>query len=189
MAIIRRSCHLEGYLKPIHFNNLGLLLLVMSLLWFYFTFTENLTSFYGGEPSHLAVVFAKLTGPYAPYFWTMIFFCFVLPVIILSIRKTRTIKGTTIVSLGVLVGMWLERYTIVLPTLVNPRLPYERGLYSPTWVEFAITAGCFATFILLYMLFTKIFPIVSIWEIKEGEKIGIEETVARIKSYLPDSDS
>jgi molybdopterin-containing oxidoreductase family membrane subunit len=189
MVIIRRSCHLEAFLKPVHFNNLGLLLLVMSLLWFYFTFTENLTSFYGAEPSHLAVFYAKLTGPYAPYFWTMVLCCFVIPVIILSNRKTRTIKGTLIASIAVIVGMWLERYTIVLPTLVNPRLPYERGMYSPTWVEFAITAGCFATFILLYILFAKIFPIVSIWEIKEGKEIGVKETEARVRSYLPESVS
>ncbi|MFQ6038807.1 MAG: NrfD/PsrC family molybdoenzyme membrane anchor subunit [Candidatus Aminicenantales bacterium] len=189
MVIIRRTCRLEAYLKPVHFNNLGILLLVMSLLWFYFTFTENLTSFYGAEPSHMAVFYAKLAGPYAPYFWAMVFFCFLLPVAILANRKTRTIKGTFVASLGVIVGMWLERFTIVLPTLINPRLPYARGVYHPTWVEVAITAGCFATFILLYILFTKIFPIVSIWEIREGEKLGVEETVSRVKSYLPGSSS
>jgi molybdopterin-containing oxidoreductase family membrane subunit len=187
MVIIRKSCGLEKYLKPIHFNNLGLLLLVMSLLWLYFTFTENLTSFYGGEPSHLAVVYAKLTGPYAPYFWTMVFCCFILPFTILSIRKLRTIKGITIASAGVIIGMWLERFTIVLPTLINPRLPIERGVYTPTWIEFAITAGCFAAFILLYMLFVKFFPIISIWEIKEGKEVGVDETVSRVKSYLPES--
>ena len=187
MVIIRKSCGLEDYLKPIHFNNLGLLLLVMSLLWFYFTFTENLTSFYGAEPSHLAVFYAKLTGPYAVYFWMMVFFCFVLPVAILSNRRTRTIKGILIVSIGVIFGMWLERYTIVLPTLINPRLPIERGVYSPSWVELAITAACFAAFILLYILFVKVFPIVSIWEIKEGKKVGVKETVERIESYLPES--
>ncbi|MGB3861444.1 MAG: NrfD/PsrC family molybdoenzyme membrane anchor subunit [Candidatus Aminicenantaceae bacterium] len=187
MVIIRRSCHLQAYLKPVHFNNLGLLLLVMSLLWFYFTFTENLTSFYGAEPSHLAVFYAKLTGPYAPYFWTMVFLCFIFPVAILSNRKSRTISGIFIVSCGVIVGMWLERFTIVLPTLINPRLPIERGTYTPSWVELAITAACFAAFILLYMLFVKAFPIVSIWEIKEGKEVGVEETAERVKSYLPDT--
>jgi molybdopterin-containing oxidoreductase family membrane subunit len=186
MVVIRKSCHLQAYLKPVHFNNLGLLLLVMSLLWFYFTFTENLTSFYGAEPSHLAVFYAKLTGPYAPYFWSMVFLCFILPVAILSNRKTRTIPGIFVVSCGVIVGMWLERYTIVLPTLINPRLPIERGTYTPSWVELAITAACFAAFILLYILFVKVFPIVSIWEIKEGKEVGVKETAERVKSYLPD---
>jgi Ni/Fe-hydrogenase subunit HybB-like protein len=187
MVVIRKSCHLHAYMKPVHFNNLGLLLLVMSLLWFYFTFTENLTSFYGAEPSHLAVFYAKLTGAYAPYFWAMVFLCFIFPVAILSNRKTRTISGVFVVSCGVIVGMWLERFTIVLPTLINPRLPIERGAYTPSWVELAITAACFAAFILLYILFVKAFPIVSIWEIKEGKELGIEETAERVKSYLPDT--
>jgi hypothetical protein len=83
--------------------------------------------------------------------------------------------------------MWLERYTIVLPTLINPRLPIERGVYTPSWVELAITAACFAAFILLYILFVKVFPIVSIWEIKEGKEVGVEETAERVESYLPDT--
>lgn len=131
--------------------------------------------------------YAKLTGQYAPYFWSMVFLCFILPVAILSNRKTRTIAGIFIVSCGVIVGMWLERFTIVLPTLVNPRLPIERGTYTPSWVELAITVACFAAFILLYILFVKVFPIVSIWEIKEGKEVGVEETAERVKSYLPDT--
>ncbi len=185
MYFIRRSYRLEAYLKSVHFNNLGLLLLVMSLLWFYFTFTENLTAFYGAEPAHLTVFRAKFSGPYAPYFWTMVACCFVIPLVILANKKTRTISGTTIASVFVIIGMWLERFTIVLPTLINPRLPYQRGIYHPTWIEFAVTLACFATFILLYILFTKFFPIISIWEIKEGREVGIKETQERIRTYLP----
>ena len=84
--------------------------------------------------------------------------------------------------------MWLERYTIVVPTLVNPRIPVEHKLYFPTWVEWSIMAGCFAAFILLYALFTKFFPIISIWEIHEGKEKGIAETQERLKSYLPDRE-
>jgi molybdopterin-containing oxidoreductase family membrane subunit len=188
MYFIRRSYHLEAYLKSVHFNNLGLLLLVMSLLWFYFTFTENLTAFYGAEPAHLTVFWAKFTGPYAPYFWTMVVCCFIIPLVILANKKTRTIPGTTIASVSVIIGMWLERFTIVLPTLINPRLPYQRGIYTPTWIEFAVTLACFATFILLYILFTKFFPIISVWEIKEGREVGIKETEERIRTYLPGTE-
>jgi molybdopterin-containing oxidoreductase family membrane subunit len=187
MAIIRRVYHLEDYLKPIHFNYLGQLLLVMTLLWFYFTFTEYLTTYYGGEPAHLAVFYAKLTGDYAPLFWAMGVFCFVIPLIILGNSRTRTITGTVIASLSVNIGMWLERYTIVVPTLVNPRLPYPHAFYIPTWVEWSLMAGCFAAFILLYVLFTKLFPIVSIWEVREGREKSLPEVEARIKEYLPGS--
>lgn len=185
MYFIRQSYHLESYLKPIHFNNLGLLLLVMSLLWFYFTFTENLTAFYGAEPAHLKVFWSKFTGEYAPYFWTMVVCCFIFPFSLLANRKTRTVTGTMVASVSVIIGMWLERFTIVLPTLINPRLPYTKGIYHPSWIEFAITAGCFSTFILLYILFTKFFPIISMWELKEGKELGVTDTLVRVKSYLP----
>lgn len=189
MAIIRKVYHLDEYLRPIHFNNLGLLLLVMAMLWLYFTFAEYLTSYYGGEPAHMAVFWEKISGRYSFYFWTMVASCFLIPFAILARRRTRTVAGTVLASVSVVIGMWLERFTIVVPTLVNPRLPYERGFYSPTWVETAITLGCFAFFILLYMLFTKLFPIVSVWEVQEGQHKAVPEVTERIKSYLPEPES
>jgi Ni/Fe-hydrogenase subunit HybB-like protein len=186
MAIIRKVYHFENYMKDIHFANMGKLLLVFTLLWFYFTFTEYLTTYYGSEPTHMAVFYSKLSGPYAPLFWSMVVCCFVIPLTLLSRKKTRTITGCVISSVAILVGMWLERFTIVVPTLINPRLPYAPGQYTPTWVEWSITAGCFAFFILLYMAFTKIFPIISIWEVENGRKVSVSETSARVKTYLPD---
>jgi molybdopterin-containing oxidoreductase family membrane subunit len=185
MGIIRRAYHLEDYLKPVHFNNLGILLLVMSLLWLYFTFAEYLTTYYGGEPREMAVFYAKLSGKYAPFFWAMVVTNFVIPVVILSNRRTRTVAGTIVASASVTIGMWLERLTIVVPSLANPRLPYARGLYMPSWVEWSMMAGFFAMFILLYMCFTKVFPIVSIWDIREGREKGLAEAQERIESYLP----
>jgi Ni/Fe-hydrogenase subunit HybB-like protein len=183
MAVLRWAYHLEDYLRPIHFNNLGILLLVMTLLWFYFTFAEHLTTYYGSDPAHMAVFNAKVSGPYAPFFWTMVVCCFVIPLPILAMW--RSVTGCVIASCTITVGMWLERFTIVVPTLVNPRLAYTRGFYHPTWVEFSLMAGCFAAFILLYVLFSKLFPIVSIWEIQEGREKGFGEAVERIKGYLP----
>lgn len=185
MAIIRKAYHLEDYLKPIHFNNLGILLLVMTLLWFYFTFAEYLTVFYGHEPIEMTVFLSKISGKYSIFFWTMVVCCFVIPFPILAISRFRTVAGTVFASCFVIAGMWLERFTIVVPTLVNPRLPYAKGIYHPTWVEWSVTAGCFAFFIFIYMLFTKFFPIVSIWEIREGREEALGEVEERIKSYLP----
>ncbi len=185
MALIRRIYFLEDYLKPIHFNNLGLLLLVMTLLWFYFTFAEYLTTFYGSDPSHLVIFYSKLQGRFAFPFWTMFVTCFVIPMAILSRRKTRTVAGTVIASISINIGMWLERFTIVVPTLSRPRLPWPEGHYSPSWVEAGITIGFGATFMFLYMLFTKFFPIVSIWEIQEGRELAVPEVIDRVRSYQP----
>lgn len=185
MATLRWVYRLEDYLRPVHFENLGILLVVMTLLWFYFTFAEHLTTYYGGDPAHMAVFWEKVTGRYALYFWAMVVCCFVIPLPILAIKRTRTITGTCVASVFILIGMWLERYTIVVPTLINPRLPYERGLYDPTWVEISLTAGCFAAFILFFAVFSKLFPMVSIWEVREGRRQGFDEAVDRIKGYLP----
>ena len=185
MNLIRKVYHLEDYLRPIHFNNLGILLLVMTLLWFYFTFTEYITVYYGGEPIHMTIFWSKFTGGFAPYFWGMFLFCFVIPLPILALKKTRTPLGTLIASASIIIGMWLERYVIVVPTLTNPRVPNEAASYFPTWVEWSILAGCVSAFILLYMLFTKVFPIVSIWEIREGREKSMAEVQERIRTYLP----
>jgi Ni/Fe-hydrogenase subunit HybB-like protein len=185
MNLIRKVYHLEDYLRPVHFNNLGILLLVMTLLWFYFTFTEYITVFYGADPLHMAIFWSKFTGSFAPYFWGMFIFCFVIPLPILSFKKTRTPAGTLIASISVIIGMWLERFVIVVPTLTNPRLPNEAAIYHPTWVEWSIFAGCISFFILLYMIFTKVFPIVSIWEVREGREKSMAEVKERISTYLP----
>ena len=71
-----------------------------------------------------------------------------------------------IASIGVVIGMWLERYLIIVPSLSHKYLPYSFGSYKPTWVEITITAGTFAAMALLYMLFAKTVPIISIWELK-----------------------
>jgi molybdopterin-containing oxidoreductase family membrane subunit len=78
--------------------------------------------------------------------------------------------GTSIASVFILIGMWLERYLIIIPTLSQPRLPYERGSYMPSWVEWSMMAGLSAGFILAILLFSKFFPVISIWEMEKEEK-------------------
>jgi molybdopterin-containing oxidoreductase family membrane subunit len=168
MAIIRRVFRLEEYLRPVHFNNLGLLLLVMSLVWFYFTFAEYLTTWYGNEPVEKAVFHSKVGGPFSPLFVAMVACCFLIPAPLLAIKRLRTITGTVIASACVVIGMWLERFLIIVPTLSHPRLTFNWGSYSPTWVEVMIMTGSFSYFVFLYALFVKVFPIVSVWEYKEG---------------------
>ncbi len=140
----------------------------MACLWLYFTFAEYLTTWYAHEPNEIAVFDAKFSGHFAPYFWAMFVFCFVIPFVILANNKTRTVAGTVVASISVNIGMWLERFTIVVPSLSNPRAPIHGFGYAPSWVEWSLMAGCFAAFALLYMGFTKLFPIISIWELEEA---------------------
>lgn len=90
----------------------------------------------------------------------------------LPLMRAHPIATIVTASLLVNIAMWLKRYIIVVPTLYNPRIPiqgvpWEWAHYTPTWVEWSITAGAFAMFILLYTLFSKLFPVISIWETSE----------------------
>jgi Ni/Fe-hydrogenase subunit HybB-like protein len=169
MAFLRKFLHLEDYLQPVHFDNLGKLLLMMSLLWFYFVFAERLTTWYGNESSEMAVFWQTQRGGYAPLFWTMVICNFLIPFPILAIKRWRTITGTVIASATVVVGMWLERFLIIVPSISHKYLPYAWGSYRPTWVEITILTGTFAAMALLYILFSKTVPIISIWELKAGQ--------------------
>ena len=184
MAFLRKLLHLEEYLRPIHFDNLGKLLLMMSLLWFYFVFAEHLTTWYGNETSEMAVFWTHVRGGYAPLFWAMVICNFVIPFPLLAIKRLRTITGTVVASLAVVIGMWLERFLIIVPSLAHKYLPYSWGSYRPRPVEIIITVGTFAGMGLLYVLFAKFVPIISVWELKLGERKRAETVPALAPSGI-----
>jgi len=170
MAILRRVFRLEAYFADLQFNNLSLLMVTMSCLWAYFTLAEHLTAWYGHEHAEMAVLMSRLTGDYAPYFWTMVVTCFVVPLAILAPARTRNVTGSVIASVSVLIGMWLERFIIVTSSAAHPRSEqmWQLGVYRPSATEIAMTVAEFSAFILCYVLFAKLFPLVSIWEVKEA---------------------
>ena len=108
-----------------------------------------------------------MTGPYWPLTWVM-FACNGLIPLVLLMKRVRThLVALFVVSILVNVGMWLERYVIVVTSLARDFDPSNwTGVYQLTWVEGAITAGAFAMFFLLFLVFVKMFPPVSMSEIK-----------------------
>jgi Ni/Fe-hydrogenase subunit HybB-like protein len=171
MAVLRKLLRLEEYLLRLHFEKLGKLLLLMSLLWGYFVFNERLTVWYGNEPSEMGVFWSTQVGKYAPLFWTMVVCNFIIPFPLLAIKRLRTIAGTVIASCGIVVGMWLERYLIIVPSLSRKTTDsYSWGFYIPQWPELVIMGASFAAMALLYLLFSKFVPIISIWELKTGDQ-------------------
>lgn len=193
MAVLRKMLHLEEYLKPIHFDHLGKLLMAMSLIWFYFVFSESVTNWYGNVHSEMAVFWLTKSGRFSNLFWTMVICNLIIPVPILAIKRLRSRIGWTVVAAApVILGMWLERFLIVVPSLAQNRLPYAYGTYHPSWVELAITVGSFAGMPLLYMLFIKVFPIISVWELKLGQherprEVPAAAAVAQVAQEMPAS--
>jgi molybdopterin-containing oxidoreductase family membrane subunit len=80
--------------------------------------------------------------------------------------------------------MWLERFLIIIPSFVEPRLPYPRGAYTPSWVEWSMTAGLSAGFTLAFVLFSKFFPVVSIWETEKEDREKIKSEESQLKSTM-----
>ncbi len=109
---------------------------------------------------------------------------------ILPVARAHPVATFTVACSFIVVQAWIKRYLIVVPTLLNPYLPIQNVPnnwveYFPTWVELSITFGAIAGFVLVYTLFSKVFPIVSIWETREVEESTKEEIAVR--HVLPSS--
>ena len=176
MYLLRKGMGLGDYLNDKVFNNLGLLFLAFTLIWGYFTFAEHLTVWYGNEPSEMAVFNERISGQYSQVFWGMILLNVVVPLLVLSFPAGRKPFWTAVVGMGVLVGMWIERFLIVVGTLSLPRLDFTVGSYQPSWVELGILVGSFGLFVLFYLLFIQAAPIVYIWEVREGDHLASKKS-------------
>ncbi|HXY54784.1 MAG TPA: NrfD/PsrC family molybdoenzyme membrane anchor subunit [Nitrospirota bacterium] len=167
MIIIRRIFHLEEYLTPLHFDNMGKLLLVICLLWSYTYFVEVQTTWYAHEPIEWEV-FSFMSGKYTPLLIIMLIGNSVLPVTGLCFKKVRrSVRAMLVITAMVNVGMFIERYLIIIPSLSHKNMPFVWGTYSPSWVELSVTAGAFAGFTLMYTLFAKFFPMVAVTDVRE----------------------
>ena len=167
MVIFRRIFHLEEYLTQRHFVLLGYLLLVLNLLYIYFTFSEYLTVAYKLQIEDKKLLTLLFVGSQAPLFWGFVVGGLVVPALLVALPRTRNIPGIIVAAVLVNIGMWIKRFVIVVASLQVPLMPYDFGHYAPTWVEWSITAGAFAGFMLLFALFAKVFPVVSLWEVAE----------------------
>jgi len=167
MAALTKFYHLNDFITRKHFDNIATLLLALDIVMVYLTINEYMVPGYkvlGQNNLEGQWLSSLLWGLYWPRFWFQILAGLIMPAIILAVPKTRTITGYLVAALLVDIGMWVERFDIVVPTLALPQLPYAWGQYSPSWVEISITAAAFAGFALIYLVFTRNFPIVSMWE-------------------------
>ena len=167
-VVTRKFYHLEEYIGEKHFRYLSYMLVAFGVIYMYFTFAEYLTVAYKLEGGEKVLLQELFTGRYSLLVWPFFFVGQVLPVVLLATSRTRTIPVLLVASILVNVGMWVKRYLIVIPSLANPQLPYEWGVYTPTPIEIGVTVASFAGFALVFTLFAKLFPTVSVWEMEEG---------------------
>jgi len=167
MFVLRKYMGFEQYITKLHFDNLGKLLLVLSLIWTYINAVELFTSWYSGTSEEYEAVGFKLFGFYAPLYWEMILFCAVAPLLMFSTRIRTSFIPMLILSIVINIGMYTERFLIIATSLPRQYLPDAWGVYVPSAVEVSIMVGSFALFTTLFLVFVKIFPSVSMYEVKE----------------------
>jgi Ni/Fe-hydrogenase subunit HybB-like protein len=173
MWIYRKIYHLEEYITKRHFVNVGVLLTVIAAFYGYFTFSDYLTKWYGSIKMD-SILIDKLFTEYYSLFIFANYIGILLPGIIIAFPKFRTIPNITVAAVIAVLALWVNRYIIVIPTLETPFLPIQDTRaewikYSPTWIEWSLTLAGVSIFVMLFMLISKIAPIISISEMQEKD--------------------
>jgi molybdopterin-containing oxidoreductase family membrane subunit len=178
MYLIRKYYHLEHYIRKVHFIGAGIILLIISLLFGYFTFSEYFARWF----SHKTHDTDLLNTLFTRYFWMFIFANYIgvlVPIVILFFKKLRTIKSITFAAVIGVLGLWFNRYLIVVPTLETPYLPIQDTRpefihYTATWIEWALSFAGVAAFILFFILLMKLVPVIPMSGIIDNEREALK---------------
>jgi len=162
--------HYKYFIRPEHFNTMGMLMLLVSMAWAYFYFNDYIVPWYGGDKWDKLVQEYTEKGPLAYLWFTMLIVNIVIPWATLWNKKWRETPWLlAIVGLLINVGMYIERYLIIPVGVTINRMPFTWRQYYPR-IEIPMTIGTFALFLLLYMLASRLIPLIPVWEVQEGQE-------------------
>ncbi|MCH7518484.1 MAG: hydrogenase [Candidatus Dadabacteria bacterium] len=164
---IRKIFHLEDYITLDNYDGMAKLLILTSGIIGYAYGAEFFMAWYSGNPAEWGQYYYRITGEYAIFYWIMIVCNVVIPIPLWFKSVRRNLKILFIMSIFINIGMWFERFNIIVISLSHGFDPAAWGIYKPSWVEVGITVGSFAWFLMFFLLFLKTLPAVSIAEMKE----------------------
>lgn len=164
---LRRLLKLHRYITTRHIDILGRLLLTSSLFVGYAYIMDGFATYYAGEKADIITYHEKLFGYYAAIFWATILFNVLLPQLLwfAVIRLNQIVVA--LISLGVIVGMWCERYTIVVVALHRPHLPSSYGVFHGTVWDWLTMMGTVGLFVFGILLIVRLIPVISMFEMRE----------------------
>jgi len=180
MFVFRKAYNLQKYLTEVHFNMMGKLLVFLCLIYAYFNLNEYLVPAYKMRGPEGKLLNDLFTGHYAPLYWSVQIFGMALPAVLLLWKKARRPLPLMMIASTVVVAAWLKRFLIVTPILLHPYIPIQNvpanwAVYFPSLIEIAIVAASLAGVLLIITLFSRFFPIISVWETLENEGIELED--------------
>jgi len=167
LAIPLRAIYgLEDLITERHLQNMAKILLATGLIVAYGYFIEGFMAWYSGNPFERYVQWNRIAGPYGPFYWACLLCNVAVPQLLWSQRVRRSAVGLFVISIFVNVGMWLERFVIVVQSLHRDFLPSSWGMYYPTVWDWATLFGSFGLFLTLFFLFIRFLPMISIAEMR-----------------------
>lgn len=169
MYFLRSELKLKSYIADSHFDNMGKLLVLLSLVYLYFNINEYLGPAFkmvGVEGEHIIELFI---GKYALMYWFVQLGGLIIPIFILMFKKMRRPLPMLIISFMVILGAWFKRFLIVIPSLQHPYLPIQDvdesyRHYNPSLEEWAITMASFASLLFIITVLIKLFPVIPVRE-------------------------
>src|SRR6202022_1912701 len=147
-------------------HNMAKVMLVTGLIVAYGYLIEGFIAWYSADTFERFVPFNRTTGPYAPFYWALILCNIVIPQLLWFKRTRTSVPALFVIALIVNVGMWLERFVIVVTSLHRDFLPSSWGMYSPTLWDWATFVGSIGLFLALLFLFLRFLPMISIAEMR-----------------------
>jgi Ni/Fe-hydrogenase subunit HybB-like protein len=163
---IRKFYHLEDLVTARHLDIMAKVMLATGIIVAYGYVTETFMAFYSGSETERFMMMNRLAGPYAGLYWLLIACNIAIPQLLWIRRVRRSIPFLFVISLVVNVGMWLERFVIVVVSLSRDFIPSSWGMYYPTKWDWATYAGTFGLFITMFFLFIRFLPMISIVEVR-----------------------
>ncbi len=167
MIPIRRIFNLEAYITDYHFENMSRFILLTSIIVGYAYASEYFIAWYSGVEPEQTAFWLRAFGPYWISTWIMIICNGVLPQLLWFRQLRVNIPFLFVLSVFINIGMWFERYVIIISGLSREYVPAVWGVFVPSWPEMGILAGSFGFFCTFFLIFLKLFPIVAIAEMKE----------------------
>src|SRR3989441_12414996 len=164
---LRKAYGLEDFITMRHLDNMAKVMLATGLIVAYGYFFEFFLSLYSGNKFDAFLVHQRLHGPYAPFYYALILCNILTPQLLWSYKVRHNVAVLFIMSIVGNVGMWLERFVIVVISLTRDFMPSAWGRYSPTFWDWATFIGTMGLFVMLIFLFVRVLPAISIAEMRE----------------------
>jgi Ni/Fe-hydrogenase subunit HybB-like protein len=164
---MRAVFRLKSFITLRHLDNMAKLMLTCGLIVTYSYAVEIFMAFYSADNFEIAATMNRFAGPYAPVFWCVIACNSVIPQALWSARVRASPLSLFAIAIVINIGMWLERFMIIVSSLNRDYLPSAWGLFKPTFWDLATLAGSIGTFALLFLIFLRVLPALSISEMRK----------------------